>query len=360
MSRVLRVIVCGTTFGNIYLQGIARLPAHYRLVGILGRGSEQSEACARRWQVPLYRRVEDLPEVDLACVAVRSAVVGGNGTELAKALLARGISVVQEHPVHHDEVADCLRLAHRQGVLYRLNPFYSDLAPVRCFIDAARHVLSQREGVYIDAACSVHVLFPLVEMLGQALGGLRPWAFELQAGTFGPFVSVIGNLGGLPLHLRVQNQLHPGDPDNHTQLLHRIVLGTSGGTLSLTDTHASVLWSPRAHVQRNAQGVLQMDGDSPALDLAVSSLISHAQPLTLREVFSELWPASIAEALLRVHHAFGQPGDAALAQFQLACCKAWQQLGAVLGPAQSINPEPPVPLDLHAWASDSRSLPCVK
>ncbi|MGY2374456.1 Gfo/Idh/MocA family oxidoreductase [Pseudomonas sp. SDO524_S393] len=357
MTALLRVIVCGTTFGNVYLQGIARLPAHYRLVGILGRGSEHSEACARYWNVPLYRNLEELPEVDLACVAVRSAVVGGNGTELAKALLARGISVVQEHPVHHDEVVDCLRLARQHGVLYRLNPFYSDLAPVRSFIDAARHVLSQREAVYIDAACSVHVLFPLVEMLGQALGGLRPWAFNLQAATVGPFVSISGELAGVPLHLRVQNQMHPGDPDNHTQLLHRIVLGTTGGTLSLTDTHASVLWSPRAHVQRNALGVLEMDGDSPALDLAVSSLIGHPQPPTLRQVFSELWPESIAHALLRVHASIGHPNDSALAQFQLSACKAWQQLGAVLGPAQAIHPEAPVPLAMHAWVAPERNLP---
>lgn len=357
MSTVLRVIVCGTTFGNVYLQGLARLPAHYHVVGILGRGSGASEACARRWQVPLYRNVEELPEVDLACVAVRSAVAGGHGTELAKALLTRGINVVQEHPVHHDEVVDCLRLARQHGVLYRLNPFYSDLAPVRCFIDAARHVLSLREAEYIDAACSVHVLFPLVEMLGQALGGLRPWAFNLHAEAVGLFMSISGELAGIPLHLRVQNQMHPGDPDNHTQLLHRIVLGTRGGTLSLTDTHASVLWSPRAHVHRNAQGVLEMDGDAPALDLAVSSLIGHPQPPTLREVFSELWPDSIAHALLRVHAAIGQPNDSALAQFHLSCCKVWQQLGAVLGPAQAIHPEPPVPLAMQAWVAPTRSLP---
>ncbi|KRV64426.1 Gfo/Idh/MocA family oxidoreductase [Pseudomonas citronellolis] len=350
MSPPLRVIVCGTTFGAIYLQGIARLPRHYRLAGILGRGSAQSRACAEHWKVPLYNSVEALPaKVDLACVAVRSAVVGGPGTELAKALLERGIHVIQEHPVHHDEVAACLRIARQRGLQYRLNPFYSDLAPVRCFIDAAHHVLSQREALYIDAACSVHVLFPLVEMLGQALGGLRPWTFAMQPQGTGPFLNVAGNLAGVPLALRVQNQLNPADPDNHTQVLHRITLGTSGGTLSLTDTHGSVLWSPRAHVQRNPQGVLEMDGDSAALDLAVSSLIGHPQPPTLRQVFSELWPASIARSLERFHLSLQRPADPALTQFHLSCCKVWQQLGAELGPPQIISPAPPVPLDLSHW-----------
>ena len=36
--RRLRVLVCGTTFGQAYLNGLAAAPAHFELAGILARG----------------------------------------------------------------------------------------------------------------------------------------------------------------------------------------------------------------------------------------------------------------------------------------------------------------------------------
>ena len=56
----LRVVVCGTTFGRIYAAGIRRLPAHYELVAMLSRGSEQSYEFASEQGVPLCTRIEDL------------------------------------------------------------------------------------------------------------------------------------------------------------------------------------------------------------------------------------------------------------------------------------------------------------
>ncbi len=38
----LRVVVCGTTFGRVYLRGIAQLPEEFELVGILARGSDNA------------------------------------------------------------------------------------------------------------------------------------------------------------------------------------------------------------------------------------------------------------------------------------------------------------------------------
>jgi len=52
-SSRLRAIVCGATFGQTYLNGIARLPEHFDLVGILARGSAFAHECAKRYRVPL-------------------------------------------------------------------------------------------------------------------------------------------------------------------------------------------------------------------------------------------------------------------------------------------------------------------
>lgn len=70
--------------------------------GILARGSDNAVACAQGYNVPLYTDINQLPHngINVACVVVRSTVVGGQGTKLANDLLMRGIHVIQEHPVH--------------------------------------------------------------------------------------------------------------------------------------------------------------------------------------------------------------------------------------------------------------------
>ncbi|MGQ4445029.1 Gfo/Idh/MocA family oxidoreductase, partial [Streptomyces violaceoruber] len=103
-STPFRVLVCGTNFGRFYAEAVHRRPG-YAPAGILSRGSAASRACAERLGVPHYTDVADLPAgIDAACVAVSSAISGGQGTELARALMDRGIHVLQEHPVHLTEL----------------------------------------------------------------------------------------------------------------------------------------------------------------------------------------------------------------------------------------------------------------
>lgn len=345
----LRVLVCGTTFGRLYLRGLALLPDAFELVGILARGSAHSVEIARAHGVPLYTDVAQLPTsgIDVACVVVRSGVVGGIGADLALALLEKGIHVLQEHPVHHDELTECLRMARRVGCLYRLNSFYPDVAPVARFIQLARQVLTVRNAVYLDAACSIHVLYPLVDILGQAMGGLRPWSFppSVDRDETAPFIALNGTLAGIPLSLRVQNQIDPIDPDNHTHLLHRIVLGTDGGTLTLTDTHGLVLWSPRLYVGRTEGGVLDMFGSEGDMALPSTSIAGTADAPTFNAIFTDLWPLSIARALERFHTAvLGGGDDVRISQYHLATCRVWQDLGKTLGPAGLISHPVPRPL----------------
>ncbi|MDW3399103.1 thiazolinyl imide reductase, partial [Escherichia coli] len=66
-----------------------------------------------------------------------------------------------------------------------------------------------------------------------------------------PYTSLHGDIGGVPCTLRVQNQIHPADADNHALLLHRLTLGFDTGILALADTHGPVIWSPRLHTHRD-------------------------------------------------------------------------------------------------------------
>jgi len=355
-SSRLRAIVCGATFGQTYLNGIARLPEHFDLVGILARGSAFAHECAKRYRVPLYTTVEQLPsDVDLACVVVRSGVVGGAGTKLAQTLLDHGIHVLQEQPVHHDELVNLLRLARKTGCQYRLNGFYPDVAPVARFITAARHVLGQRRALFLDAACSIHVLYPLIDILGQALGSLRPWSFTRQPmakSDAGPFICVSGRIGGVPLTLRVQNQFDPRDPDNYIHLFHQIALGTEGGTLTLIDSHGQLLWRPRMCLERRSDGIIDLSAEHQALMLSVSSIIGSTVAPSYHQVFCESWAEAAARSLLRFRNAILTGGqDTALHQYMLGAAKAWGELGMRLGSPQDIMPPDTPPLAVDGIAA---------
>ncbi|MEU8728593.1 Gfo/Idh/MocA family oxidoreductase [Streptomyces tendae] len=350
-STPFRVLVCGTNFGRFYAEAAHRRPG-YALAGTLSRGSAASRAYAERLGVPHYTDTDDLPaDIDAACVAVGSAISGGAGTELARALMDRGIHVLQEHPVHLTELTNSLTHARRRGVQYRLNTHYPHVSPVRGFVDAARRLVAQQRPLFVDAATPVHLMHPLVDILGRALGTLRPWRFADPAplpAAVGPqpFRSLHGMLAGVPLTLRVHHQLDPSDRDNHALHWHRISLGTEGGVLTLADTHGPVLWSPRLHVGRDADRRLVLDGPGTGrLGLGTTAVVGTTG--TFRTVFTDLWPEAVGSALDGLREAVEQGGDALrTGQYDLAVCRIWSDLAARLGPPEIVRPATPRPLAL--------------
>jgi thiazolinyl imide reductase len=361
----LRVLVCGTNFGRLYAQAVRNRPG-YELAGLLARGSQASRSYARELGVPLYTSVAELPagEADMACVVVGSAVSGGKGTELAQELMSAGLHVLQEHPLHLDELTACVRHAHRHGVQYRMNTHYPQVGPVREFIATAQRLAQHQKVLFVDAATPVHLMQPLVDILGRALGTLRPWRFAqlpLPPEDLGPqpFRSVQGVLGGVPLTLRVHHQLDPADRDNHALHWHRISIGTRGGVLTLADTHGPLLWSPRMHAYRDADHRLILTGPGTAhLDLETTSVAGTGTAGTFRTVLTELWPEAIGRALDELAEAV-RTGTSPLAsaQYNLAVCQVWSDLAALLGPPEVVHPPLPQPLPAYAVFPDHELSP---
>ncbi|MGJ6968541.1 Gfo/Idh/MocA family oxidoreductase [Streptosporangium sp. G11] len=345
----LRVVVCGTNFGRFYAEAVLAHPG-YTLAAILSRGSEASRAYARGLGVPHHTEVDRLPDdIDAACVVVGSSISGGEGTALAKALIGRGVHVLQEHPVHLDELTECLKLARRHRVQYRLNTHYPHVEPVRAFIQAARRLTARQKPLFLDAATPVHLMQPMVDILGRALGSLRPWRFTdplalpAEVGTQ-PFRLLQGVLGGVALTVRVHHQLDPADRDNHALHWHRVSLGTEGGVLTLADTHGPLLWSPRLHVDRDDGRRFVLDGPG-AGDLGLTTTSVVGDTGTFREVFAGLWPQAVGRALDGLREAVADGEDVLrTAQYDLTVCRIWSDLAARLGPPEIIRPPAPRPL----------------
>lgn len=350
-SGPMRVVVCGTRFGQVYLSALARAPERYQLAGIVARGSARSRALAETYGVPLYSSVTELPDdIDAACVVVSTAVGGGSGVELAKALLERGIHVLQEHPVHPTELADCLRCARRSGAQYLVNTFYPHVAPVQRFISAARELVRLRKPVFVDAICAVQVCFDLLDILAEVFDGLRPWSISAVGGRTGrPLTSLDGQVAGVPLTLRVENRMQAGD-DSTSLLLHRITVGTDAGNLMLANTHGPVLWNPVLRAPSDPAGLF-LAGASAA-DTRWSDVlgptgdyVGAAETPTWATVVHDLWGDAVVTALDELRRRIDAGADTLRgSQRYLTVANAWKELTEALGYPEVAHPEPGDPL----------------
>ncbi|MGG4444026.1 bifunctional Gfo/Idh/MocA family oxidoreductase/class I SAM-dependent methyltransferase [Brevibacillus fortis] len=336
-NRKLRTVVCGSRFGQFYLEAVKALPEQFELVGLLAKGSERSRQCAERNGIPLYTDVNQLPpDIDLACVVLRSTVMGGHGTELSIQLLAKGIHVISEEPIHHKDLALCLKHAKQNGVHFMTGDLYVHLPAVRRFIACARTMLAVQPALYIDAACATQVSFPLMHILQEALPSIRPWKISHVIKDEGPFQVLIGQLGKIPITLRAHNEVDPEDPDNHLHLLHRVTIGVAGGSLSLTDTHGPVVWHPRLHVPDipDIHGELTV---SPPVHMLENSthILGPQETPTYRDILTKQWPRAIGRDLFIMREMImGQVDKAAMetrAQQELLCSRQWQEWTQALG-----------------------------
>jgi len=348
---VSRVVVCGTKFGRVYLAALREPTPELELAGILAGGSERSKRCAEHYGVPLWSDPEEVSDdVDLACVVVGSTVNGGPGSELAQALMARGLDVLQEHPLHHDELAGCLKAARRAEVMYRLNTHYVHLEPVRRFVAAARELTSRQQPLYVDATCGIQVIYTLLDILGRALGSVRPWTIEALGGDDAPFRTLAGTIAGVPLTLRVQNELDPGDPDNFAHILHRVTLGTEGGNLTLHSSHGPVLWCPRPHLPSAARDAVVLDEvEGEHLDYPSAEALGPPGAPSYREVMGTLWPAGVRHALAELQAASAAGEDPLRdGQYHLTLCRLWQDVTGSLGYPALREQDEPTPLPAEA------------
>lgn len=348
-----RVLVAGTAFGRIYLEALRAAPDQYELAGILAKGSAYSRDYAARLGVPFYTDPAQVPDgVDIACVVLRSGATGGDGAAVAQHFLRRGVHVLQEHPVHVTEITAGLQAARQGNAAYAVNTLYPNIHPVRQFLAVAAHLRGQGPIRFIDAACNSQVAYPLLDILGRAIGDLRPWSFQPQpAGEPAhPFTQITASLGGIPVSLQVQNQVHPEDPDNHSHLLHRIAIGFDGGVLTLADTHGPVLWTPRLHSPRDETGRLKLAGPGTErltvpTSIALGGVPSHSH----HRMFDRLWPEAVLAALHDLRGDIAEPARRrAAGQWALTVSQAWRALTGAVGMPALIRPTAPAPVPVAA------------
>ncbi|WP_409069397.1 Gfo/Idh/MocA family oxidoreductase [Clostridium sp. FAM 1755] len=339
-KKCMRIVVCGTNFGRMYLGGVNMLGESGKLVGILSGGSKQSKACADENNVPLYTSVDELDKsmVDIVCIAVKSSVTGGKGTDIALKCLEKGISVLQEQPVHYDDVWKCYKTAIKNNCYYAVNSFYSNVNAGKTFIEYGKKLIKKAKPLFIDASSSVQVSYPLVDLLGKLFGSVSPCEIKRISEKDGLMTVLEGKICDVPLIIKGENRIVAQDPDNYALLFHKIILYTESGQLVLDNSIGLVLWEPRYYIPHTEDGRLDFYGDNEYSRLPVTEILNKEDlNNTYKDIYEKIWPGGIANVLRDFISSMDKPLNKKNMQYHLNICKFWNDVGRSLGTIQIIE-----------------------
>lgn len=343
MNTNKKVLICGTRFGQFYIEALRQWGDDIEIVGVLAGGSRRSIECAHYYGIPLYTRIEDIPaQIDLACMVIKSEVLGGKGTEIARSLMNKKISVLMEQPLHHQELAECLKCAKKNGVLFALGNLYANLPAVRNFINNANKIVSRQKILYVNIDFATQVSYPLIQILGEVLPSLRPWQNIGVINTITPFQTLVARIKDVEVTFRAHNEVDKNDGDGDLHLLHQMTIGFPAGRLMLVDTHGPVLWLPKIHFPETnliPANLGKATGPSEAIMFGSAMFEKNAVKLydhdtVHRDVFTKIWIEAIKEDIKKVLPEIGKNNpDWKRQQFpqKLLYCQQWHELMSGLG-----------------------------
>ena len=222
MTSKIKTIVCGSTFGQFYIDALMKYSEFFEIAGLYARGSERSIELAKRYGIPLFTSIKGIPnEITLACVVIRSEGVGGDGCKLAIQLMERGIHVIQEQPVYPENVVECYKVARKYRVIYNIGNLYIKLPEVQHFINVSKKLNNLNSVQYMSLCFCTQVAFPAIAILAEAISGFHEWNGLSVIKNNGPFDIITGMAGKVPMTIQFNNQINPKMPDDLMYVLHR-------------------------------------------------------------------------------------------------------------------------------------------
>jgi len=360
-----RVLIAGAKFGEVYLNTFLQSQTGLELAGLLARGSRRAQQLAHDFGIPLYTSFEQVPDdIDIACVVVRSTVARGEGSQLAARFLRRGAHVLQEHPLHPEDVASLQELARERDLVYWVNSFYPHLPAGRCWIERASRIRGLLDG---EMPCSAHLttsrqlLYSTLDLLLQACGVVEGSEARVEAldgadDCFTPLSLVLR--GGCQVALRLQSYLDPSDPDMFSLVMHQASLIWPSGYLTLETSHGPVLWTSSFHDPQhgNRERTMYRYADEVGCHTQPTSMVLHESPGTWRDAFEVHGASAIGDVLrkmCRVLDGASAPAGFSAAH-QLALARLWLAVLRVAPPVEERRLARPRPItmdDLNGLAS---------
>jgi pyochelin biosynthesis protein PchG len=281
VGEAMRVLVCGSGFGRIYLRALAGRP-EYALVGLLGRGSERSSRLAGRYGLPLITRLEALPHADIACVALAQK----DAATVVPVLLNAGMHVLMEHPVSPDALVPLLDHAFRVDRCLHVNSHFAEIAHIDRFLRHCADLARREAARWITGACSARTRFSLLDILLRLRlsAGESDRVAQLLASAAlpGGFRYMVGTLGDVPFHVTETPSASAIDDGSDQQIGHRLTVAFSSEAVTLVGTWGPVVSTrPMSHdwrlAPRDPAQATVADLRDTAIREAVAAVREHAR-----------------------------------------------------------------------------------
>jgi len=352
IKKRLKLLIVGAKFGETYLNAFLFPNPEIELVGLFSKGSQRSQQLAHSFGITLYTNIDQIPkDIDIACVVVRSTVVGGDGTALVKELLERGIHVVQEHPVHPDDVIRLQKIATNNKCLYWINSCYIHTLAGQCWIENAQRIRKLLDGKsphFANFTTSRQLLYSSLDLLLQACGE-NDATIGISDNEEEPFSLLYLDFSNFSAVLRLQKYMNPKEDDFHNLVMHKLTLGWPSGYLSLEATYGPVLWTSSLHDKNNNQNKDSLylrcnKKGNEFLSTPITTTL-HSTSSTWSEAFEINNPLGVTRVLnLLISHLNGNDVPAAFnSHYQLSLTKLWQKILRHVGSATEYElPEPQV------------------
>ena len=356
-----RVIVVGAAFGEWYLNAFMQLDAPLELAGLMSTGSERSRQLAHDFGILLYTDSQALPDdIDIACIVVSSTVAGGAGTRLAEAFLARGVHVIQEHPVHPDDVCALQQRAAQHQCHYWVSSLYPHVPAGRCWASEARQISErlQEPARFIRLTTSRQLLYSTLDLLLSAQP-IDAEAIDITLiDTDADFHLLRYRWSTGTATLWLQRYQDRASPDMHSLVMHHQQIGWNEGYLTLNASYGPVIWSSTLHVDPPHDSTTTLYHRPEVLN-ETAAQVRYAAPHQWRDCCEREGPAGIAHLLTQFDHALN--GDAAAlaaaAAHQRAVARLWLRTLQCAGAAEDRHLEAPRYDALAPWtyAEEERS-----
>lgn len=303
MSKI-KVIVCGTKFGQFYIEALHRYDTGFKLSGILSNGSNQSKVCSDKYNVPLYTNISDIPkDIKLAFVIIRSDVMGGSGTDVIIELLKRGINVVAEQPLHVKDIQKCVKEALKNNVLFRIANIYKNMETIKLYKEKIIEFIPDSEITNIEVTVSNQIVFSLIEVLEEIFGDEL---MLLNSDEIKPNMddsSLICRIGSKLLLLKILNRVDAFDPDNTMPYMLNIKTFTNYGTLELYELFGPIIWKPMVKVAHNYFTAKEVNVTLQTNVCYMEELYSNN---SFEEIFSKYWINSIKSTIINIKQDFSK------------------------------------------------------
>lgn len=324
-----KAIVCGTRFGQFYIEALINMP-DVDVVGILASGSYRSRRCANHYNLKLYQTVETLPDdIDFACVIVKSEIMGGAGVKIAQKLMEKGIDVIFEQPININEVVQCFQISQKYNKKFALGNLYTKLPAVENFITNAQILIEETDPLFINVDFATQVSYPLMEILDRIIPLDSATTVKGKIINANPFQVVIVEENGLEIVYRGHNEVDYKEADGYLHLFFQICIGFPGGRLILIDPHGPVIWQPRVRFPKEDLIPFSLKSNAPESMKESNVYYLYDVNDSQQKIFTEIWPDTIREDIEEFFNLIcceDKKSEAKRIQKQLLRCRKWRDL----------------------------------